>query len=180
MLDYWEETSKVEKWFQEKKSLFHTENTDKIKNIGKPFFEGLRIQLKKANDWNQMCDMLFFNDISNYFRRFSEQFGTSLEKIYYIFYLIHLPGMIQLKNHLLYDMNRLLRNVLKELNEEEATTFLANIMVLFEELKEQHMGTVLECIQTLGKELLIQEQEIISFLLIDRIYFVYPESYCKQ
>ncbi|MGI6587038.1 MAG: PEP/pyruvate-binding domain-containing protein [Lutisporaceae bacterium] len=176
-IDYWEETSKVEKWFQEKKSLFHTENTDKIKNIGKPFFEGLRIQLKKANDWNQMCDMLFFNDISNYFRRFSEQFGTSLEKIYYIFYLIHLPGMIQLKNHLLYDMNRLLRNVLKELNEEEATTFLANIMVLFEELKEQHMGTVLECIQTLGKGVIdTGNKEIISYFVKGLIEFgfVYP------
>ncbi|HQL36650.1 MAG TPA: hypothetical protein PLG67_08670, partial [Bacillota bacterium] len=132
-IDYWEETSEVEKWFQEKKSLFHTDKSDKIKDIGKPFFEGLRIQLSKASDWNLMCEMLFFNDISNYFRRFSEQFDTSLERIYYIFYLIHLPGMIQLKNHLLYDMNRLLRNVLKELDENETTTFLTNIIELFRE-----------------------------------------------
>ncbi|MEA4848455.1 MAG: PEP/pyruvate-binding domain-containing protein [Clostridiaceae bacterium] len=176
-IDYWEETSRVEKWFQEKSSLFHSDNSDKIKDIGKPFFEGLRVQLKNASEWSKLCEMLFFNDISNYFRRFSERFDTSLEKIYYIFYLIHLPGMVQLKNHLLYDMNRLLRNVLKELDENETTTFLTNIMVLFEELKEQHTGTVLDCIQTLGKEVIdTGDQKIISYFIKGLIEFgfVYP------
>ena len=176
-IDYWEETSEVGKWFQEKRSLFHTDNSDKIKDIGKPFFEGLRMQLSKASDWSRMCEMLFFNDISNYFRRFSEQFDTSIERIYYIFYLIHLPGMLQLKNHLLYDMNRLLRNVLKELDENETTTFLTNIMALFGELKEQHTGTVLECIQTLGKEVIdTGDKRIISYFVKGLIEygFVYP------
>jgi pyruvate,orthophosphate dikinase len=176
-IDYWEETSKVEKWFQEKTSLFHSQNSDKIKHIGKPFFEGLRAQLKKASDWRQLCEMLFFNDISNYFRRFSEEFDTSIEKIYYIFYLIHLPGMIQLNDHLLYDMNRLLRNVLKELDENETTTFLANIIALFEELKEQHTGTVLDCIQTLGKEVIdTGDRRIISNFVngLIKFGFIYP------
>lgn len=140
-------------------------------------FEELRLQLKNASDWNRLCEMLFFNDISNYFRRFSEQFDTSLEKIYYIFYLIHLPGMIQLKNHLLYDMNRLLRNVLKELDESEATTFLTNIIALFEELKEQHTGTVLECIHTLGREVIdTGNNKLISYFIKGLIEFgfVYP------
>jgi pyruvate,orthophosphate dikinase len=146
-------------------------------HIGKPFFEGLRAQLKKASDWRQLCEMLFFNDISNYFRRFSEEFDTSIEKIYYIFYLIHLPGMIQLNDHLLYDMNRLLRNVLKELDENETTTFLANIIALFEELKEQHTGTVLDCIQTLGKEVIdTGDPRIISNFVygLIRFGFIYP------
>lgn len=176
-IDYWEETSNVEKWFQEKKSLFYTHNSDKIKDIGKPFFEELRSQLKNASDWNRLCEMLFFNDISNYFRSFSEQFDTSLEKIYYIFYLIHLPGMVQLKNHLLYDMNRLLRNVLKELDENETITFLTNINALFEELKEQHTGTVLECIQTLGKEVIdTGNKKVISYFIkgLIKFGFVYP------
>lgn len=176
-IDYWEDTSQVDKWFQEKSSLFHLQNSDKIKHIGKPFFEGLRTQLDKASDWRQLCEMLFFNDISNYFRRFSEEFDTSLEKIYYIFYLIHLPGMIQLNDHLLYDMNRLLRNVLKELDENETTTFLSNIISLFEELKEQHTGTVLDCIQTLGKEVIdTGDVRIISNFVngLIKFGFIYP------
>lgn len=176
-IDYWENTSKVEKWFTEKSSLFHSDNSDKITLIGKPFFDNLRVQLAESAEWNQLCELLFFNDISNYFRRFSEQFETSLDKIYYIFYLLHLPGMIQLNNHLLYDMNRLLRNVLKELDENDTTTFLANIIALFEELKEQHAGTVLDCIQTLGREVIdTGDQRIISYFIngLIRFGFIYP------
>lgn len=176
-IDYWEATTKVEKWFKEKSSLFHSDNSDRIALIGKGFYDGLRQQLAEAKEWGQLCELLFFNDIANYYRRFSEQFDTSLEKIYYIFYLLHLPGMTQLNNHLLYDMNRLLRNVLKELDENEITTFLANITALFEELKEQHAGTVLDCIQTLGKEVIdTKDQRIISYFIngLIRFGFIYP------
>ncbi len=176
-IDYWESTSRVEKWFQEKSSLFHSEYNEKTMLIGKPFFDGLRAQLADATQWKQLCELLFFNDISNYFRRFSEQFDTSLEKIYYIFYLLHLPGMTQLNNHLLYDMNRLLRNVLKELDENDTTTFLTNITALFEELKEQHAGTVLDCIQTLGREVIdTGNHKIISYFIngLIRFGFIYP------
>lgn len=176
-IDYWESTSKVEKWFQEKSLLFHSQNSDKIKQIGKPFFEELRTQLGKASEWSELCELLFFNDISNYFRRFSEEFDTSLEKIYYIFYLLHLPGMMQLSNHLLYDMNRLLRNVLKELEENDMVTFLANIIALFEELKGQHTGIVLDCIQTLGKEVIdTHDDKLISYFVngLIKFGFIYP------
>ncbi|MDD4503705.1 MAG: PEP/pyruvate-binding domain-containing protein [Clostridiaceae bacterium] len=85
--------------------------------------------------------------------------------------------MIQLNNHLLYHMNRLLRNVLKELDENETTTFLANIIALFEELKDQHTGTVLDCIQTLGKEVIdTGNHGIISYFVKGLIEFgfIYP------
>lgn len=176
-IDYWEETSRAEEWFMEKSSLFQSKSSEKIKSIGKPFFEKLRVQLSKASQWKDLWNMLFFNDISNYFRGFSEKFDTSLEKIYYIFFLIHLPGMVQLNNHLLYDMNRLLRNVLKELEENEAIIFLTNIIALFEELKEKHAGTVLDCIQTLGKEVIdTGNQKIISYYIKELIElgFIYP------
>ncbi len=176
-IDYWESTSNVEKWFKEKSALFHSDNNDRIKEIGKPFFDGLRVKLGEASTWSKLCEMLFFNDISNYFRRFSEQFETSLEKIYYIFYLLHLPGMTQLNNHLLYDMNRLLRNVLKELDETETTTFLQNIIALFEELKDQHASTVLDCILTLGKEVIdTNDSKIISYFIngLIKLGFIYP------
>ncbi|HYE82961.1 MAG TPA: PEP/pyruvate-binding domain-containing protein [Clostridia bacterium] len=171
-IDYWENTSRVEKWFHEKSTLFHSQNNERISHIGKPFFDGLRAQLEKASTWKQLCELLFFNDISNYFRRFSEEFDTSLEKIYYIFYLLHLPGMAQLSSHLLYDMNRLLRNVLKELDENDTTTFLANIIALFEELKEQHAGIVLDCILTLGREVIdTHDSKVISYFINGLIEF---------
>ncbi len=176
-IDYWDNTSKAEEWFQGKSILFKSQNAEKIMNMEKPFFEELRTRLKDASEWSQLKELFFFNDISNYFRRLTEQFDTSLEKIYYINYLLHLPGMVQLNNHLLYDMNRILRTVLKELDDEEITIFLSNIVSLFQELKEQHISTVLDCLLTLGKEVIdTNDETIISHFVKELIGlgFVYP------
>lgn len=165
-IDYWERTSKVEEWFKKRSHLFHPNCNEKIKNIGQPFFEGLRLELRKATTWEEMRSLFFFNDISKYFRSFTEEFNTPLEKIYFINYLLHLPGMIHLYDHLLYDMNRHLRNVLKELKKDETTAFLDNIMALFEELKSEHGGTVLDCILTLGKEVIdTKDQALTSYFV---------------
>lgn len=165
-IDYWENTSKVEEWFEKKQKLFKPQSSEKIKDIGGPFFEKLRAQLDQAQDWAQLRELFFYNDIANYFRRFTEEFDTTLEKIYYLYFLLHIPGMEQLKNHLLYDMNRLLRDVLKELDKNEINDFLSNIISLFEELKEGHTSTVLDCILTLGKEVIdTKDQYIISFFI---------------
>ena len=165
-IDYWENTTKFEEWFQGKKQLFQPDNSEKMKNIGKPFFDYLRKELDNAKDWNQLCGLFYFNDISNYFRNFTEQLDTSLEKIYYLYYLLRLPGMAYLKDHLLYDMNRHLRSVLKELNEKEVIVFLDNLMLLFEDLKHDHAITVLDCMLTLGKEVIdTGNQSTISYFV---------------
>ena len=96
-IDYWENTSKVEEWFEKKQKLFKPQSSEKIKDIGGPFFEKLRAQLDQAQDWAQLRELFFYNDIANYFRRFTEEFDTTLEKIYYLYFLLHIPGMEQLK-----------------------------------------------------------------------------------
>lgn len=174
---YWEESSKVEDWFEDKKHLFKEHNRDKLKQLGKPFYEELHLQLEEASNWQQLTEIMFFNDIANYFRRYIEQLDSSLEKIYFLFYLLHIPAMSQLTNHLLYDLNRILRDVFKELDESEVNFFLENIIDLFEELKQQHITTVLDCISTLGKGVIdTKDQSIISFFISKLINFgfVYP------
>lgn len=176
-IDYWENTSKAEEWFKGKSVLFQPQNAEKIINMEKPFFKELRSRLENTDTWQGLQELFFFNDISNHFRRLTDQFDTSLEKIYYINYLLHLPGMVQLKDHLLYDMNRLLRSVLKELDNEEIILFLSNILSLFKELKEEHANTVLDCILTLGKEVInIKDDKIISHFIkeLTGLGFIYP------
>ena len=51
-------------------------------------------------------------------------------------------------------MNRYLRSVLEELNENDITSFIDKIMTLFEELKTDHAGTVLDLVLTIGKEII--------------------------
>ncbi len=174
---YWESTSNIELWLSEKNLVFHSLQKDELKDISTPFFQHLKDDLSAANQWDDICNLMFFNDISNYFRNFTDRFGSSLEKIYYIHYLLHLPGMSYLKDHLMYDMNRNLRNVLVELDENDVNVFLDTIMVLFEELKTKHTGTVLDCILTLGKELINTKNEsIISYFVkcLIKLGFNYP------
>ncbi len=153
-IDYWENTSKAEEWFVSKRHLFRLMDEDTMKGIGRTLFEKLRSELNGANNWENVCKLMFYNDISNYFRSFTEKFESSLETIYYLYYLLHLPGMTHLNVHLLYDMNRNIRHVFKELNQGDITSFLDTIMQQFKELEKEHVGTVLDCIATLGKEVI--------------------------
>ena len=176
-IDYWERTSDVEGWLSEKNLLFHSLKPGMLQEREAPFFQRLREELKQASQWDDLCNIMFFNDISNYYRSFTDQFGTSLEKIYYLHFLLHLPGMAYLKDHLLYDMNRYLRSVLAEVGESDITLFLDTLMVLFQELKTQHAGTVLDCVLTLGKELINTKNEsIISYFVkcLIKLGFNYP------
>lgn len=163
---YWQKTSMVDSWFKDKNHLFKEENRKKLKQLGEPFFEGLKSQLKASETWKDLTEIMFFNDIANYFRRYTEKLNSSLEKVYYIFYLLHVPGMSQLTNHLLYDLNRILRDVLKELDQTEINNFLDNIIGLFEELQSQHTTTILDCILTLGRGVIdTKDQSTISYFV---------------
>lgn len=171
-VDYWESTSKAEDWFEEKKELFSLKQRETIPSVVKTFFSDIREKLHSANDWHDLDNMMFFNDIADYFRNMTGQFDSSLEKIYYIFYLMHLPGMSFLKDHLLYDLNKLLKDVLDELDSIKIVSFIDNIIGLFEELKSDHMSTVLDCILTLGKKIISsKDQKIINYYIKKLIGF---------
>lgn len=152
--DYWEETSRVEAWFQAKRPLFSVMDDENIKRIGHPFFAHLRAELERADTWEKLRHVMFFKDIANYFRSFTKEFASSLETIHYLYYLLHLPGMATLYDHLLYDMNRNLRSAFKELEPENISTFLGLVFEELRELKAEHARTVLDCIATLGKEVI--------------------------
>ncbi len=176
-VDYWERTADLEAWLSSKDLLFRSLDRDALHEIGKPFYDRLRLELSQAGSWEDLCGLMFFNDISNHFRGFTDRFGTSLEKIYYLYFLLHLPGMALLNDHLLYDLNRYLRSVLAELDEGEVTVFLDTITALFDELKKDHAGTVLDCVLTLGKEIIRTKNEsIISYFVKGLIQsgFHYP------
>lgn len=176
-IDYWEETAKTEDWFKSKRQLFRLMNEETMKGIGHSFFDKLRTELDTATEWDKLSKLMFYNDISNYFRSFTEKFNSSLETIYYLYYLLHLPGMTHLNVHLLYDMNRNLRNVFKELDQEDIISFLDTIMQQFKELQKDHSGTVLDCIATLGKEIINTKNQnnIFHFVKwLTQLGFIYP------
>ena len=151
---FWESTSNIEPWFEDKQTLFRRDYQEATELLGSAYFTELREQVDQSNTWDDLNKIPSFDDIANRFHRTVDRFDTALEKIYFIVYLLELPGMIHLKDNLLWDINRLLKNVHTELSEEQMISFSDNLIGLFDELKFDHMSTVLDCLLTLGKELI--------------------------
>lgn len=170
--DYWEDTSRAEEWFASRRRLFTVMDEEKIQEIGRPFFVHLRAERQRVDTWQELRHVMFYNDISNYFRSFTKEFTSSLETIHYLYYLLHLPGMSKLYDHLLYDINRNLRTVFRELETEDIPGFLDAIFWELQDLKAQHTRTVLDCIATLGREVIgSRHKSSISYFINSLLQF---------
>ncbi len=160
---FWEDTSNTEAWYEEKQPFFQHDYREKISHLGAPFFSEMHRQLEQAQEWDALAEIPSFDDIANHFRRFIDEFEIAPEKIYFIVHLLDTPGMHHLKDNLLWDIDRLLRNVHQQLNAKQFSDFSEKLMDLFEELKTDYMPTVLDCLLTLGKEVVDTEnQQLIS------------------
>lgn len=174
---YWAETTATEAWFESKAKLFQSAYRSKIGRIGRPFFTELQERIKQSTTWEEISSNLFYNDIANHFRHFSEEFNLSVEKTYYLIFALHIPGMAQLKKHLLYDLNRLLKTALEELDTNGLYSYVDLLFTLFRELKEQQTDTVLDCLFTLGKEIVgMDDQKLTAHYmqLLIEFGFIYP------
>ncbi len=160
----WHETTPVEAWFEKRKHLFTKNHSKIVEAIGDRFFnEQLRL-LEAADSWESLCrDVLFYHETAAHFRSFIDSFDKNIERFYYILLLLHLPGMETHRMQLLWDLNKILRNIRSELDKDAFSGFLDNIFELFHELKGRYMSTVLDCILTLGKEVIeVEDRRIIS------------------
>jgi pyruvate,orthophosphate dikinase len=166
---FWEKSSSIESWLTNKKSLFHSDMTSRIKHIGKPFFAELQKQLEKASTWEELQLVADFSGIANRFRSCMDEEEPALDRIYYLFYLLSLPGLAHLKDHLLWDLNRMLRIIKSACTEKELLTFLERIFHLFQSQKDGHLGTLLDCILTLGTEVIELGNPVVINSFIDRL-----------
>ncbi len=171
-IDFWESTAKTEKWFETKRELFTHDYEDVIANIGKPYFTSLREKVDRAVCWQDLHDIPSFDDIANHFHATVDRLNSALERIYFSVFLLNLPGMEYLKDNLLLDINRLLKNVHEELTPEEIISFSENLFTLFQDLKTEYTGTVMDCLMTLGKEVIDSgDQEIIDAFVDSLVQF---------
>jgi pyruvate,orthophosphate dikinase len=142
-LDFWEMSSDVEYWLDRNRPIFHSDMSGLVPLIGRSFFAEARKALQQAATLEELQHVMDFSAIANRFRGCLDEQESALDRIYYIFYLLNLPGMGHLKEHLLWDLNRMLRIVKNECSEQEMITFIERILVLSAEI--DHMNTLLDC-----------------------------------
>ncbi len=164
-LKYWKKHTPTANWFSKRKHLFNKDINHIVNDLGDPFFEARLSEIQQISDWDEMCKrVMSYSDMADYFKQYIETFSGHVERFYYILFLLHLPGMESLRSQLLWELNKTLRNIRTEVRPESFADFLDNIFTLFEELKPAYMSTVLECLLTLGKEVIeVKDKKIISY-----------------
>ena len=168
VIRFWSETSDIEIWYKKNKEYLSKSFSQQFSNIGKQFFDK---QIKKWEISRRFEDLdkniMLYQELTEYFSGQTEGFENIADRFYYIVYLLHIPGMSHIKNSLLNDLNRLIKIIFSEIKPEQVGPFMDNIFSLFHELHKEHSSTVLDCILTMGKEIIhsLPDEYINKFIL---------------
>lgn len=165
---YWQETSQVEDWVENNRQLLTEEEIQKVCNeIGLPYFGQLNADLKTANTWVEMTELPHFELIAKRFAESEQAFPHFITKFHYVFFLLHLPGMENQRERLIWSMDRMMREAIDEMQQEELIPFIDTIFDLAEELRKDYMSAVLDFQLTLGLKIIdvdqTEQKEIVNY-----------------
>ena len=152
---YWQETSQVENWVESKKSLLNEEEIRTVcDEIGKPYFNQLNADLKAADTWEKLTNMPHFEQVAKHFTESEELFSHFITRFHYVFFLLHLPGMESQRERLIWNMDRMMRDAIDEMPQNELIPFIDTIFSLAKELRKNYSSAVLDFQLTLGKKII--------------------------
>ena len=165
---YWQTTSQVENWVESKKTLLADEEIKTVYDeIGQPYFAQLDADLDAADSWEKLTDMPHFEQVAKRFTESEKAFPHFITKFHYVFFLLHLPGMENQRERLIWNMDRMMRNAIDEMPQDELIPFIDTIFDLAEELREDYMSAVLDFQLTLGLKIIDVDQtemkEIVNY-----------------
>lgn len=166
---FWRNHSGYEKWVREWDFLTHSDLSFLGKMLGDAYFEELEKKLAGGGTWSDLLKMEDCVDISDHFRNAVQLIRNPLDRTYYILYLLKHPGMIYERDALLRDLNRVIQNIRGEIRDEEIIGFIDRLFEYFERVKSGHTGTILDCIQTLGRAVFARDSLSCIEHFIDRV-----------
>lgn len=154
-ISFWESSTNIEEWYRDNEDKMSDDYTEDIRSLGKEFFNSYYQRLNKASSYDQLSKSVFtFSDIVDAFRKKIDVFNKTTEQLCYIFYLLHLPGMHYHRNYLLLDLNKAIKRINSELNEEQSIESITDLFSIFSEFKKTNIFFVLDSILILGKEII--------------------------
>ena len=165
---YWQTTSQVENWVESKRQLLIEEEIRTVcDEIGQPYFDQLNADLAAADTWEKLTDLPNFEQIAKRFTESAKVFPHFITQFHFVFFLLHLPGMENQRERLIWNMDRMMRDAIDEMKQEELIPFIDTIFDLAEELKQDYMSAVLDFQLTLGLKIIDVDQtemkEIVNY-----------------
>ncbi|MDD2387321.1 MAG: PEP/pyruvate-binding domain-containing protein [Bacteroidales bacterium] len=172
-ISFWQETTDIEQWYKDKLSVMSDDYWETVRTLGKDFFHNYHENVIKTKTIQELCNNAFtFSDIIEAFRKKIDDFVKCTEQFCYIFYLLHLPGMVHHRDYLLLDLNNSIKKVAKEANEDQIIESIDELFTIFADFKHSHIGLILDSILTLSKEIInTKSNRLIHYLEIQMIKF---------
>lgn len=168
-LVYWQKHANIHEWLHNLGDPTLELMSDRLKIT--EFYSYWEQRIQKAQSTEELKDIPAFTEIAAMYRDYITLFSTLSHRIQYIFYLLGLPTMVDLMNHLLWDLNRQLADLYTELNIAEVSQMLDSVFATLKKFTKTHLSIVLDCMLTLGKAVLSgpdpQLKEKIIKLIID-------------
>ncbi|HFB61608.1 MAG TPA: hypothetical protein ENJ69_01360, partial [Bacteroidetes bacterium] len=155
IITFWENDSRVEEWLDNKKEVLKTDPDIIIQKIGKPWFAQLRTRLAQMNDWHALVEnMPDFDQTGDRFSEAINLFPTFIEKFYFVFYLLKLEGLHDEKERLIWRLNKMLVQTMKEVDKDNVIDFIDQLFHYLQELKAEYGSAVLDILLTVGKKVI--------------------------
>jgi len=168
-LELWKSSSSIEEWYDKYADLITLSRSYLSRTIGTRFYNQQLNQLGKIKSIEELNELPSFTEIAIRHRDLLAQFPSIQEKIHYIFYLLSLPPMSGLIDHLLWDFNRILGQLRETLSAKEINALLDSVFEFLAEYKDVHTSIVLDCVLTIGKAVLDPEEPELGKRLIRKI-----------
>lgn len=116
-----------------------------------PYWEGLQETIKGLQSIKDFTRLPSFSDTANRLRESVCQIEDNLGRLDYIFALLKLQGMEDLRDHLLWDLNREMINLYKDMPAEEIPDIIDSVFAALESFHDSHLSIVLDCLLSIGK-----------------------------
>lgn len=180
---YWRESDSFDRWFGQ----FHDKESypgDRItallnRHFPSSIYPQLTRQLNTAATVDRLREIPDHDFFTAKLRGMVDELDSPVDRVYFIFYLFQLPGMKKLQDHLLWDLNRVLRQVEIGDDPQGFMFFLEELFGFFKKIKSLYAATVLDCVLTLGKYIYSAgNREAIHFFIdsVIAIGFVRPQA----
>ena len=153
-IEYWEDQTRIDEWLMERENLFSGESLEILKQTGKEFFKSYYDLFDGEHDTNYFeKNIPLYFEFSNFYRKYVDRLVSPVDKFHYLVFLLDIEGMNHQKDHLMYDLNVVLGNIFKELEESLIIPFLDDVFEVFKDLKKTNILSVLACCKTIGIKL---------------------------
>lgn len=169
-LDFWESTTGIKEWYRSMKKIMGRQYDKVIAEADHAFFDSGRRLIEQAGSWEElMKNTVTYQEVAAKYRRLTEVFEQPIQRFHYLFFLIHLQGMEDQRDQLLWDLNRMFHHLCNDRPEQEIIASVDDLFVLFGELKKTHNATVLDSVLSLGKEIISTAKPVVISCFVDKV-----------